>query len=254
MSKIITEEDLRKTISSVLKEYFDKHSRYNHVSLVDDPKVRSGKDWAKYGGNFPVKRNGKIFYVSRSVSVSLYVYCLNSEGEWCVLANKRGPGAERAIGAWNVPCGFLDYNENAEQGAARECWEECGVKVPDDKIRMQGVNSSNLSGAQNVSMRFAAVLDGTINDYPTSSKNCEPGEVDEVSWIPLSKVGNYVWAFGQKTKVIQQAKTSLGYDNGQIKNDLTFKINALKTEIKNNPYAANLFNDILSELAKEKTV
>ena len=32
---------------------------YDKVELVNDPKVRSGKEWAEKGGNFPIKRNGK---------------------------------------------------------------------------------------------------------------------------------------------------------------------------------------------------
>ena len=33
---------------------------YDKVELVNDPKVKSGKEWAQNGGNFPIKRNGKI--------------------------------------------------------------------------------------------------------------------------------------------------------------------------------------------------
>lgn len=248
----ITEQQIYNAIENTLLEFFDKNDKYNKVSLVDDPKVRSGEEWAKKGGNFPVKRNGKIFYVSRSVAVSLYCYCQNSNGEWCVLANQRGPGAPTNRGEWNTPCGYLDYGETAEQAAARECYEETGVIIPPNKIKQQGVNSRNLSGAQNVSIRFAAVLDGVTDDYPLSAENCEPGEVTDIQWIPLSQVGKYQWAFGQWHKVIEQAKTSLNYENGVIKNDLASKINSLKNELKGNPYATQLFDSILQDLKDYK--
>ena len=32
-------------------------------------------------------------------------------------------------GYWNVPAGFLENNELAEEGAQRECWEEAEGKV-----------------------------------------------------------------------------------------------------------------------------
>ena len=37
---------------------------YDKVELVHDPKLRSGAEWAKYGGNFPVKRNGDILQIN----------------------------------------------------------------------------------------------------------------------------------------------------------------------------------------------
>ena len=216
---------------------------YDKVELVHDPKLRSGAEWAKYGGNFPVKRNGRIYYVSRSVAVSLYCYCRDRHGNWCVLANQRGPGAPNNVGLWNVPCGFLDYNEDATTAAARETFEETGVEVPKDKIMLMGTNSGNFGGSQNVSMRHACVLDGTIDNYPVSDANCEEGEVSDIKWIRLNEVGKYRWAFGMGHKVIDQAKTSLipfMKDNGV--DDL---INKLRHEIRGNVRANNLLDKIL---------
>lgn len=216
---------------------------YDKVELVHDPKLKSGAEWAKYGGNFPVKRNGRIYYVSRSVAVSLYCYCRDRHGNWCVLANQRGPGAPNNVGLWNVPCGFLDYNEDATTAAARETFEETGVEVPKDKIMLMGTNSGNFGGSQNVSMRHACVLDGTIDNYPVSDANCEEGEVSDIKWIRLNEVGKYRWAFGMGHKVIDQAKTSLipfMKDNGV--DDL---INKLRHEIRGNVRANNLLDKIL---------
>lgn len=246
----VTEEQFNKILSEMSRSGYHRPD-YDSVSLVNDPKVRSGKAWADKPSNFPVMRNGRVFYVSRSVAVSLYCYCQNSEGEWCVLANQRGPGAPNNRGLWNVPCGYLDYSENAAQAAAREAWEETGVKIPLNKIKMMGTNSNpggKREEAQNVTIRHAAVLDGTTDQYPLSAANCEPGEVTDIQWIPLSQAANYQWAFGQGHKVIEQAKTSLNYENGEIHNDLPAKINSLKNELKGNPYAEQLFASILQDL------
>ena len=237
----------------------------NKVSLYNDPKVRSGDEWVKYGGNFPIERNGHIYYVSRSIAVSLYCYCRNSAGEWCILANQRGQGAQNANGLWNVPAGYLDYNESAPYAAKRETWEETGVNVPIRKIHMMGMNSGQLetdddianrklmpvNGKQDVSVRFAAVLDGTIDRYPVSNANCEPGEVADIKWIPLSKVKGYKWAYGQGDKVLAQARTSLGdYSNPNSYGDLNFMITQLKQEISNNPSALSILDKILKKLGK----
>lgn len=223
-------------------------AKYNKVSLYNDPKLRSGKEWAEKGGNFAVMRNGRVYYISRSVAVSLYCFCKNQMGEWCVLANKRGSGAPNGKGLWNTPCGYLDYGESGEHAACREAWEETGVRVPESKLKMQGVNTKNFGGAQNVSIRYAAVLDGITDEYPLSAANCEPGEVDDIQWIPLTEISKYRWAFGQEHKIPGQAKTSLNYENGVIKNDLPSKINSLKNELKGNPYAEQLFSQILQDL------
>ena len=169
---------------------FDPNDQYNQVKLVHDPKVRHGKNWADNGGNFPVERNGKIFYVSRSVAVSLATFCQDKYGRWCILANQRGPSATNA-GLWNLPAGFLDYGESTEGAAIRETFEETGVDVSGAKLRLLGTNSSRFGGSQNVNMAYVCVLDGVIDDYPVSDQNSEPGEVSDIKWIPiLDKDGN----------------------------------------------------------------
>lgn len=257
MSKVLNEQYIQNTIEKVLREYVEEGIgdwKYDRVKLFKDPKVRSGKEWAEKGGNFAVKRNGRVYYVSRSIAVSLYCFCQNKQGEWCVLANQRGPGAPSSRGLWNVPCGYLDYGESTEEAAAREAWEETGAKIPVEKLKMQGINSHMLSGAQNVAIRYAAVLDGTTDQYPLSYEHCEPGEVTAVGWIPLTQVGRYQWMHNQGLKAVDQAKTSLNYVNGKIQNDLPAKINSLKNELKGNPYASQLFNSILQDLKGYKAL
>ena len=264
MKLTIKEQEIRNAIENVLLEYErglrrqpaqpsqvsaeeDEDEKYNTVKLGYDPKVRSGKEWHEKGGNFPIVRDGKTFYVSRSVAMSLYCFCQNKKGEWCVLANKRGPGAPNNQGLWNVVCGYLDYGETAEAGAARECWEECGLNLDPSVLQMQGVNSKST----NVTIRFAAVLSGTTDDYPLSLANCEPGEVTNVAWVPLQYVKNLKWAFGQEHKILPQAKTSLGYNEktGQCSTDLAYKINALKSSLRGkHPYEYQLFTQILQDL------
>ena len=81
--KHILQDALHRSFLSEASNYIKKtpHNKKkvdpNKVSLYNDPKVRSGDEWVKYGGNFPIERNGHIYYVSRSVAVSLYCYCRN---------------------------------------------------------------------------------------------------------------------------------------------------------------------------------
>ena len=266
---------LHNVILSEASHHYNSRHHSNHgnnpqgvdpdkVSLFNDPKVRSSADWAKWGGNFPVERNGHVYYVSRSMAVSLYVFCKDKNGEWCILANQRGRGAQNAQGLWNVPAGYLDYNESAEYAAKRETWEETGVNVPINKIHMMGMNSGPIetdddiehrqlrpvTSKQDVAVRFAAVLDGVTDQYPVSDAHCEPGEVADIQWIPLSRVGRYSWAYGQGSKVLGQAKTSLGdftSPNGG-KDDIHTLVALLRREIANNPTASNLFDRLIKKI------
>lgn len=244
-------EELKSLIRDKVLEAFDPNDPINKIELFDDPKVRSGKEWADKGGNFPVKRNGKIFWVSRSVAVSLATFCFDkAHGVWCVLANKRGPGCNTKVGCWNLPCGFLDYGETGEQAAIRETWEETGVAIPKGThLRLLGTNTMK----ENVSMAFTCVLSGSIEDYPLSDANSEPGEVADIKWIPVltaggtpldKVVGSYHWD-RDPSAVIGRAQTALlPYIKSADNYDML--VNKLKDEIKQNPTAMFLLNKILS--------
>lgn len=224
---------------------------YDKVELVDDPKVLKGAEWAKYGGNFPIKRNGRIFYVSRSVAVSMCAFCKDKNGNWCVLANQRGPGCNSSVGLWNIPAGYLDYGESAEEAAARETWEETGVNIPNNvPFRLLGTNANN--ERDDVSMAYTCVLDGTTDDWPLSAENSEPGEVADIKWIPImyqnGKINKeflkYRWNRNPYA-IYGRAQTALmPYVQSDDKYDVLVK--KLKKEIGTNPTALFLLDKILS--------
>lgn len=276
MKKRLNENIIYEAIQNVLNEYFSKQGslfepvededddeKYDVVTLGDDPNVRSGRAWHEKMGNFPVIRDGKTFYVSRSMGISLFCFCKDRAGRWCILASKRGPKAGGQTGLWNVVRGFLDYGETAEECAQRECREETGVNVPLELIQQQGINTGNLGGAQNVTIRFAAVLDKTTDAYPVSMANCEDGEVSDVAWVPIefinkdNKVFNFHnWAFrNDGVKTLQQAETTLGYDidTKTYNNNLDYKINALKSMLRGkDPKAYQIFLQVIDELKNSK--
>lgn len=183
-----------------------------HVELVNDPKCVRPDNGGPY--NRPVKIDDRIYYISRSSVVSMKCFCRNRQGEWCILANQRGNGTTNS-GAWNTPVGYLDYGETLEEAAARETYEETGVRIPPEKIEFMAMDSAPRGRKQDVVIRFKAVLDGVIDDYPTTDEYCEPGEVADIQWIPMSKVNDRRYRWNGNAQ-IYHAKSALGdmFDGG----------------------------------------
>ena len=89
--------------------------------------------------NFPIKitedimvdgenMKGKTVWHSRSCAVAVFVFS-NANNEWSVAAVKRGTGCPNNVGKWCCPCGYVDYDETVQGAAARELFEECGLKT-----------------------------------------------------------------------------------------------------------------------------
>ena len=125
--------------------------------------------------NFPIEYEGNIYWRSRSCTTVGFVFCQDNNGFWCVLANQRGPGAPTNVGKWNVPCGYIDYNEDGNHGVARETFEETGVKIKPESFTFDSVTFSK-NDEQNINLRYWVILDGTIDDYPLSNEANEEGE------------------------------------------------------------------------------
>lgn len=183
------------------------YSADDKISLVKDPYDSLDKS-QQHGNlrNFAIRRNGRVYWVARSMAVQCCVLCKDSNGEWCLLASKRGGSGDRS-GLWNIVGGFLDYGEDLETAVTRECFEETGVRIPKEKVKYLGHHAPVGDGP--VDIFFKAVLDGVTDNYDAPTlKNCEGYGTDkqestDVGWIPISQLGNYNFVPRQK-KYIQQ--------------------------------------------------
>ena len=140
--------------------------------------------------NFPFEHNGKTYWYSRSVACSMYVFIYDkSSKKWYVLISKRGSGCPSNIGKWNVPGGYLDFNETLEHAAVRECFEETGVRIKDvSKIKLASMSTDLHSKSQNVVCSFYyKVKVDSIYDV-TKMFSVENSEIDEVSDIALEPI------------------------------------------------------------------
>lgn len=148
--------------------------------------------------NFPITHEGKTYWIARNMAVSCFVFTLFA-GKWCILANKRGKGVPDYAGYWNVPCGYLDYDETTAEAAKREVYEETGVKV--SRVTFWNFNDLPSENLQNVTFRYYGfVSDPQFMALSANSKNRggESNEVERAEWIPIDTLDNYEWAFNHK--------------------------------------------------------
>ena len=154
--------------------------------------------------NFPVIKDGKEYWISRSVAVVGIVFC-KMNGEIHVLANRRGKGAADFQGLWNVPCGYLDYGETLKEAVQREVYEECGVKIPESNFSYIGYKDTPDENRQNISIRFIAILDNRSDNISVgtgvNNRGGEKNEVEAIQWVPVKEIDNLDWAFNHKNLI-----------------------------------------------------
>lgn len=156
--------------------------------------------------NFPFIHRGRMFWYSRSVATTLFVFAKDKHGELHVLANKRGQGAADFQGFWNAPCGYLQFDVNGEENAQREVWEETGLFVPLNQINFWKVVSEPSQNKQNVALKYYSMLNGICESYTFSTENMEDREVDEIAWVPVKNIYSLRWAFGHDSDIVELVK------------------------------------------------
>ena len=158
--------------------------------------------------NFKTTIDGKDYWISRSCASVAIVFATEQIDDkhyhLYVLANKRGSGCPDYKGYWNMPCGFIDYDESGEMAASRECFEETGIYIKPEKFTMVEVNTDHVnSNKQNISIRYLVVVNyDNIKDKISNAYN-EDQETSEIKLIDSNDINNYKWAFNHN-KIIKK--------------------------------------------------
>ena len=110
--------------------------------------------------NFPVidKETGREYWISRSIAVVVAVFAKDKiSNDDFVLVVQRGTGTPdpEYIGAFCMPCGYLDFDETCVQAAQRELVEETGLMFPISDFKLVSINDVPESDKrQNVTFRY----------------------------------------------------------------------------------------------------
>ncbi|HET8586999.1 MAG TPA: NUDIX domain-containing protein [Candidatus Limnocylindria bacterium] len=125
-------------------------------------------------------RCGWRWYANPKPAAGALVERIGPDGEAEVLLLRRA--VEPGLGGWDLPAGYLDPGESAEQGALRETREESGLQV--ELLRLVGVYSSPQANAVS-SIYLARAVDAR-------AKVRTDAESSEHVWIPRSAVREWL--------------------------------------------------------------
>jgi 8-oxo-dGTP pyrophosphatase MutT (NUDIX family) len=148
--------------------------------------------------NFEFEHNGQKLWYSRSLAVSAVVHYTDENNQTYILVNKRGQGAEFNKGVWNLPGGFMDFNESAEEAACRETMEETGYILDKRDADLIWLDTYPRGKRQT----FVAYYNFSLEERPKCIKgwsvNDTNGEVELVAWMNINEIDEYLWLNGQE--------------------------------------------------------
>lgn len=128
-------------------------------------------------------------------SAGLLVYRKNKGSVEVLLAHMGSPWwAKKDIGAWSIPKGEIEENEDALETAKREFTEELGLQVPaGELIELGSVKQHNNKSVQawavEADMDASSIKSNTFKTQwpPRSGKIQEFPEVDRAEWFTLAE-------------------------------------------------------------------
>lgn len=120
---------------------------------------------------------GFTYYLNASAAVVAFIF--NEEGELLVCRR----GKEPAKGTLDLPGGFVDYNESAEEAIAREIKEETGMQVLTSRYLFSLPNQYLYSDLQipTLDMFFSCTVASTANLLAND-------DVAECFFVPLNDI------------------------------------------------------------------
>ena len=131
---------------------------------------------------------GFTYYFNPSAATVALI--VNERGEWLCVRRAKNP----AKGTLDLPGGFVDNSENAEQGMVREIQEETGLVISADDVKyMFSIpNVYHYSGMDIHTLDFF-FLCHVAEDAEVKADD----DAAELTWLPLREI--YVERFGLRS-------------------------------------------------------
>jgi len=85
-------------------------------------------------------------------------------------------------GTWTMPGGKLDFKEELKDCAHREVFEETGIKINKEKIKIISVTNDTVTDAHFITIGFLC------ENFEGEPKVMEPDEITEWRWFDLNNL------------------------------------------------------------------
>ena len=149
------------------------HEGHGAADYVFCPQCATPLEWSERGGRLRQVCPQCGFVHWRNPGVGAAVVLLDEEGR--ILLVRRAPGATRA-GLWSVPAGYVDWDEDVREAAARELAEETGLEVEVGDVVHVASNRHD-PAKPTVGVWFAGTIVG--------GRLQAGDDADAVDWFPL---------------------------------------------------------------------
>ena len=94
--------------------------------------------------------------------------------------------------SWALPGGYLEYNEKTEDAVIREIFEETGIEVNKEKLKIISVTNDRVKDAHFVTIGFLC------QDFKGEAKVMEPEEIIEWKWFDLDNLPSSIFFPSEK--------------------------------------------------------
>lgn len=144
---------------------------------------------------------GKVQWISRSVAV---VAVVKWQDKFLVV--KRGPAVSNP-NKWCVPCGYLDWDESANECVVREVYEESGLDLRNYDVTgleqpYELVTEPGVNWKQDIAIHFLVTINSETEPVTDYSK-VDDEETLDIKWITVDELPNYKFAFNHDKRVLK---------------------------------------------------
>ena len=142
------------------------------------------------------KKNFCYDYARPAVACDNLIVSKHNNSVEILLIQRKG---EPCAGMWALPGGFLEENETAEEGAARELLEETGVKISADKLILVSIFSKPNRDPRThlISLSYLAYVDKNIIEHKAGD------DASNTAWHDLNNLPEMAF---DHAEIIESAK------------------------------------------------
>ena len=135
---------------------------------------------------------GFVYYMNPSAATAAFI--INSRGELLVVRRAKEP----AKGTLDLPGGFVDIGETAEEGIVREIREETGLEVTECKYLFSRPNIYPYAGidVHTLDMLFECKVN---NEAEARADD----DAAELMWIPIEKINPEEFGLASIRKAVE---------------------------------------------------